>query len=64
MRAKDATLVEHGVDKRGLAMIDVRDDGDIADIRIAAFHGITMCLIGNWGASADTSQRCETGRNF
>jgi hypothetical protein len=26
-----AGLAEHGVDQRGLAVVDVRDDGDIAD---------------------------------
>ena len=29
--AEDAALAEHGVDERGLAMVDVSDDGDIAD---------------------------------
>ena len=38
MGAEDAALVEHGVHESGLAMIDVRDDGDIADIRVAACH--------------------------
>src|ERR1035441_4753318 len=38
MRAEDAALVEHGVHESGLAMIHVRDDGDITNIRIAAFH--------------------------
>src|SRR5215471_11811447 len=38
MSTEDAALVEHGVDESGLAMIDVSDDGDITDIRIAAFH--------------------------
>ncbi len=27
---EDAALVEHGVDQRGLAVIDVGDDGDVA----------------------------------
>ena len=29
--AEDAALVQHGVHQRGLAVVDVRDDGDIAD---------------------------------
>jgi hypothetical protein len=29
--AEDAALMEQGVDQRGLAVIDVRDDGDVAD---------------------------------
>ena len=38
VRAEDAALVEHGVHESGLAMIDVRDDGDIANIGVAACH--------------------------
>ena len=33
--AKDAALVQHGVDQGGLAVVDVGDDGDVAD-RLAA----------------------------
>jgi hypothetical protein len=29
--AKDAALAEHGVDKRGFAVVHVGDDGDIAN---------------------------------
>ena len=29
--AKGAALLQHGVDQRGLAVVDVRDDGDIAN---------------------------------
>ena len=29
--AKRAALLQHGVDQRGLAVVDVRDDGDIAN---------------------------------
>ena len=29
--AEGAGLTQHGVDERGLAVIDVRDDGDVAD---------------------------------
>ena len=32
MCAEDAALVEHGVHQRGLAMIHVGDDGDIANV--------------------------------
>ena len=31
--AEGAALVEHGVHQRGLAVVDVRDDGDIANTR-------------------------------
>ena len=30
--AEDAALAQHGIDERGLAVIDVRDDGDVADV--------------------------------
>ena len=30
--AEDPALPQHGIHKRGLAVIDVRDDGDIADV--------------------------------
>ena len=33
--AEDAGLPEHGVDQRGLAVVDVGDDGDVADVRDA-----------------------------
>ncbi len=36
--AENAALVEHGVDQRGLAVVDVRDDGDVAKVGILNFH--------------------------
>ena len=30
--AENAALPEHGVDQRGLAVVDVRDDGDVANL--------------------------------
>ena len=30
--AEDSALAQHGVDQRGLAVVDVRDDGDVANI--------------------------------
>ena len=30
--AEDSALAQHGVDQRGFAVVDVRDDGDIANI--------------------------------
>ena len=32
--AERAALVQHRVDKRGLAVVDVGDDGDVATIRV------------------------------
>ncbi len=31
---EDAALAQHGVDQRGLAVVHVRDDGDVADILV------------------------------
>ena len=36
--AEDAALVEHGVHQRGLAMVHVGDDGDVANGGVAGFH--------------------------
>src|SRR5205085_12031912 len=36
--AKDAALFEHGVHQRGLAMIHVRDDSDIANVFVSIRH--------------------------
>jgi hypothetical protein len=40
--AKDAGLLEHRVDESGLAMIDVGDDGDVAEI--GRSHGVNEPL--------------------
>src|SRR5208282_1717210 len=32
--AEGAALAEHGVDQRGLAVVDVGDDSDVADARV------------------------------
>ena len=36
-----AGLVEHGVDQRGLAVVDVRHDGDVAQVGAGRGHGST-----------------------
>jgi hypothetical protein len=36
--APDAALSEHGIDEGGLAVVDVRDDGDVADGSVGRFH--------------------------
>ena len=33
--AEDSALAKHGVDQSGLAMIDVGDDGDVADLVVS-----------------------------
>src|SRR5581483_6347782 len=38
MGPEDPALVEHGVHERGLALVDVRDDGDGADGGIGRFQ--------------------------
>ena len=37
--AEDAALVQQGVDERGLAVVDVRDDGDVAPERVGDGRG-------------------------
>ena len=37
--AEDAALAEHGVDQRGLAVVDVRNDGDVAETVVDCAHG-------------------------
>jgi hypothetical protein len=36
--AKDAGLPQHAVDQCRFAMIDVRDDGDVANVRTCAHY--------------------------
>ena len=36
---KNAALLEHFVDQRGLAVVDVRNDGDVADVLTSHFQG-------------------------
>ena len=40
--AEDAALFQHGVHERGLAMVDVRDDGDVADGIVRRFQKDTL----------------------
>jgi hypothetical protein len=61
MGAEDAALIQHGVYQGGLAVIDVGDDGDVANFRIAAFHEFT--LIGNWGRKRQAAL-CDLGLNY
>src|ERR671915_763502 len=39
VRGEHAGLAQHGVDKGGLAMVDVRDDRDVADVGAAGHSG-------------------------
>ena len=41
--AEEAALPKHGVNECGLAVIDVRDDGDIADKRVAVQSFFPKC---------------------
>ena len=50
--AKDAALAEHGIHQRRLAVVHVRDDGDIADRRIAdrgILNGGLARVVGHFG---------------
>ena len=43
--AEDAGLPQHGVHQGGLAVVDVRDDGDVADIGALLLHASTVAWI-------------------
>ena len=49
--AEGAGLAEHGVDQGGLAVVDVGDDGDVAEI--GALHGAVL-KVGKGGGRAAT----------
>ncbi len=42
--AEDPGLPEHGVDQRGLAVVDVGDDGDVSDV-LTLLHVVTVARI-------------------
>ena len=44
VRGEGAGLVEHRVDQRGLAVVDVRDDRDVPEVRTGGRHGGTTSL--------------------
>ena len=44
VRGERAGLVEHRVDERGLAVVDVRDDRDVPEVRTGGRHGGTTSL--------------------
>ena len=44
VRGERAGLVEHRVDQRGLAVVDVRDDRDVPEVRTGGRHGGTTSL--------------------
>ena len=44
LSAEDAALVEHGVHQRGLAVVHVGDDGDVADV--SGHRGHKLARIG------------------
>ena len=39
-------MLEHGVDERRFAVIDVGDDGDVAEVLSRFGHGGSKCLQG------------------
>ena len=39
----DAALPQQRVDQRGLAVVDVRDDGDVAPERVGDLRGLSVC---------------------
>ena len=71
VRAEDAALVEHGVDERRLAVVDVRDDRDVAAERVgdgmSGFlvrrHPTSIPSIGETRQEKPLQERAEDGRN-
>ena len=56
VRAEDMALLQHRIDERRLAVVDVRDDGDVAEIFIRT-HGKIWCLpIKNMQRKRDTPE--------
>ena len=53
LAAEDAALAEHGVHQRGLAVVHVGDNGDIANVSV---HGV---LKNKMGAASATLQPLE-----
>ena len=52
--AENAALLEHFVDERGLAVVNVRDDGDIAEVfknhfQMEALLSVDMSVLCQWG---------------
>ena len=45
--AEGAGLAQHGVDEGGLAVVDVRDDGDVIDRLESGFHGALLGCFGD-----------------
>ena len=52
--AEDAALIEHGIDEGGLAVIDVRDDGDVSNVGVAAGH-VVFRVFGQEGVKSHFS---------
>src|SRR6478735_4646640 len=63
VRGEGAGLAEHGVDQRGLAVVDVRDDGDVAQVvaLCGSRHGGTASLSVASGGRARRAPRSLRG---
>src|SRR6185437_2665457 len=70
--AEDAALLEHGVHERGLAVVDVGDDGNVTDVG-ASLHGRAVLTIeaasnatvlAGTGLLGSTGQREPEGRHL
>ena len=59
--AKDAALAQHGIDQRGLAVVNVRDDRDIANILA---HSVAVKVAAPDGVSASWCQGALGGEQI
>ncbi len=60
--ANDARLLEEGVDEGGLAMVDVRDDGDVADVVAKLLHARALTREARWNSSLGESRKRLRGQ--
>ena len=58
-------LAEQGIDQGGLAVVDVGDDGDVADVVAALYVGPIQVSLGiGWAPGAQDDRRSPVGREI
>ena len=62
--AEDVAIAQHGVDEARLAVVDVRDDGDVAEMGLGRFSHIPSGLLLTWsGVRLGGRRYSESGCN-
>ena len=62
VRAKGAGLPQHGVDQRGLAVVDVRHDRDVAYVLAGEGHAIRLVALSRCAAAGAGAAGCRARR--